>query len=472
MSQSFFQEFLVISDAWTAVFLLAIIALFGFVWWLGKTGLSFSSRLLISTGLGILLGVAVLWTGGFPYEPSEITWMNEVNHWYHLFANGFMRLLQMIVIPLVFVSIIRVFTNMSKEAGVGKLVGRTVGTLLMFVTLGLVIGSLVAWGFGLGTSANVLESGEALRETSSIVNTVLNLIPSNPVQSMANNAVIPTIIFAVFIGTATNWQSKKSAQSVIPFVNLVESCYQIITNVANMVIKLMPYAVIALLANVLVGRGLSVLSDALGFAGAYYLSVVILFMVHMLFLWFRGLNPIQYMKNVMDALILAFTSRSSLATLPVSIEKLTKNAGVNQGTSTFVASLGANGGMTGAGIYAGIFAVMLANLAGVPVDFGFILMLVIVMALSTFGIAGVPGGILLIISIVISAVGLGEHFHLMGAVIAIDALMDMGRTFINVNGALVTSVSVGKSLNQVNIEVYNQQVPSQTWKPNNPVSSS
>ena len=248
---------------------------------------------------------------------------------------------------------------------------------------------------------------------------------------------------------------KKYETIVKPFIDLVEAFYKIILSVAMTIIKWMPYAVIALLANTIAGRGISAINDAIGFILATYVGVALMMVVHFILIACKGLNPIRYVHNVIDALVLAFTSRSSLGTLPVSIEKLTENVGLDNGTATFVGSLGSNAGMNGcAGIYPALVAVMVANMTGTPIDITFIMMLIIVIALASFGIAGLPGSATMAISVVLSGMGLGEYFPLIAGVIAIDPILDMGRTMLNVNGTLTTAVLVGKAFNQIDEEVY------------------
>lgn len=221
------------------------------------------------------------------------------------------------------------------------------------------------------------------------------------------------------------------------------------------IIKWMPYAVIALLANTIAGRGMAAIGEAIDFILATYIGVALMFVVHLILIALSGLNPFRYVKNVLDALVLAFTSRSSLGTLPVSIEKLTDNVGLDNGTATFVGSLGSNAGMNGcAGIYPALVAITVANMTGTPIDMTFIIMLVIVIALASFGIAGLPGSATMAISVVLSGMGMGEYFPLIAGIIAIDPILDMGRTMLNVNGTLTTAVLVGKSFNKIDQDVY------------------
>ena len=465
MNSTFFEQFLVFTNVRTGIFLGVIIALFALQYYLKKKDIfSLSGRLMLSTFLGLGLGISILFVAGMPEVPLAVDWINEVRTWYGLVADGFMALLRMIVVPLVLVSIIRVIVNMEGGKSVGKLVSRGVGFLIFTTLIGAVIGIIFASIFGLGSGAALNYGDDEVRAVTSVVATILGLLPDNPFAALSNGAVIPTIIFATFVGLAIRKQAAIDVKIVQPFINLNEAVYTIIMNIANTVIGWLPYAVVALLANTIASRGLQAFREVALFAGLYILSVFVMFSVQLTLLTFNGLNPVKYIKNVGKALILAFTSRSSLGTLPVSVKALTDNAGLNQGTATFVTSLGANGGMNGAGIYSALISIMLANMIGHPVDFTFIVMLLLVIALSSFGIAGVPGGILLMISIPLTALGLGEHFALAATVFAVDPIIDMFRTFTNVSGALTASLVVGKSVDEVDMDVYNEAVVDVTVK--------
>ena len=182
-----------------------------------------------------------------------------------------------------------------------------------------------------------------------------------------------------------------------------------------------------------------------------------MFIIHLSLIAISGLNPIKYVKNAMEPLILAFTSRSSLGTLPVTIDKLTNNQGIEEGTSSFVASLSANMGMNGcAGIYPALMAVTISNMVGVEQTMSFYAMLVVVITIGSLGIAGLPGTATMAVSVVLSGVGLGAYFPLAGGILAIDPILDMGRTMINVNGGMTTAVLVGKSLGKLDKEIFDK----------------
>ena len=205
------------------------------------------------------------------------------------------------------------------------------------------------------------------------------------------------------------------------------------------------------MASTIASRGVKSLLDVVDFILALYISVAIMFVVHLVIITLSGMNPLTYIKNASKALILAFTSRSSLGTLPVTLEVLTENMDVDSGTASFVTSLGSNMGMNGcAGIYPALVSVMLANMAGVEMNFTFYVMLIIVITISSLGIAGIPGTATMSVSVVISGMGMGAYFPLVGAIIAIDPILDMGRTMLNVNGAMAASIAVDSSMKKEN----------------------
>ena len=455
MQSTFFTDFLYLTDIKTILFIVVLFALFFVMKQMEKKKVKFSTRMLSATGIGLVLGLLIQVVGGFPDAPLEVPFIAEINKWYGLFANGFMDLLKMLVIPLIFVSIMRVIINMKQGENLGKLTARTLGLLVGTTAIAAMIGLVVGNLFQLGVNSHLVAGEATIREVSSLVDTLRGLLPSNPIASMANGNVVAVVIFAAFLGLATKRQTKKYYDIVKPFIDLVEAFYKIILSVAMTIIKWMPYAVIALLANTIAGRGMAALGEAIDFILATYIGVALMFVVHLILIALSGLNPFRYVKNVLDALVLAFTSRSSLGTLPVSIEKLTDNVGLDNGTATFVGSLGSNAGMNGcAGIYPALVAITVANMTGTPIDMTFIIMLVIVIALASFGIAGLPGSATMAISVVLSGMGMGEYFPLIAGIIAIDPILDMGRTMLNVNGTLTTAVLVGKSFNQIDQDVY------------------
>ncbi|WP_042273639.1 cation:dicarboxylate symporter family transporter [[Clostridium] dakarense] len=449
MDTTFFSQFIMITNVFTIVSIIVLIGLFFITKKLSKK-VNFTKLMIISTLLGIGLGVIIQWVAGFPKDPSTVTWLTEVDKWYGLIGYGFMDLLKMLVVPIVFVSIIRVIMNLKEGEDINKLTSRTIimllGTTAIAVIVGIVIGNL----FKLGVGEQVVKSSDQMKEITPVVDTLRGLLPSNPVNAMAEANIVAVVIFAAFIGLAIKRLNKKYSDVIKPFVDLIEAFYKIIVSVSITVIKLMPYAVIALMANTIVGRGVSSILGVIDFIVALYVSIFIMFIIHLIIISLNGINPITYVKNVSKPLILAFTSRSSVGTLPVTIEALTDNAKVDEGIASFVTSLGSNMGMNGcAGIYPALMAVTIANMSGTPMNFSFYAMLLVVVTISSLGIAGIPGTASMAVSVVISGMGMGAYFPLAGGILAIDPILDMGRTMLNVNGSMISAVTVAKSFNKI-----------------------
>lgn len=449
MSNTFLSEFLLITNIHTVLMIFLLIGVFLIISKMSKK-LKFNKLMITSIFIGLILGIFIQAVAKFPDDPTSITWINEVTAWYGLFGNGFMDLLKMIVVPLVLVSIIRVIMNM-KDDNLGKLTFRSMTMFFVTTAIAAIIAIVVANLFKLGTNLEVVNSSNEVREIVSLPSTIRGLLPSNPVQAMAEGNTVAVVIFAVFLGLAIRRLRRKYMDIIKPFIDLVEAFYKIIVSVAITVIKMMPYAVVPLMASTIASRGVKSLLDVTDFILALYISVVIMFLVHIIIVAASGMNPITYIKNSSKALILAFTSRSSLGTLPVTMEVLTDNLNVDLGTASFVTSLGSNMGMNGcAGIYPALVSVMIANMAGVQMNFTFYVMLIIVITISSLGIAGIPGTATMAVSVVISGMGMASYFPLAGAIIAIDPILDMGRTMLNVNGAMTAAVAVDNSLNRNN----------------------
>ena len=454
---SFLSQFLKITDLKTVIFIAVLIGTFFIVKQFEKKKVKFSTRTIYATIIGLILGVIIQLVAGLPENPAEVTWLQEVTKWYGLFGSGFMDLLKMLVVPMVFVSILRVIINMGEGDDLGKLTFKSLGMLLMTTALAAIVGIVVGNVMKLGVGTDVVATADTeLREITPLVDTLRGLLPSNPVASMADGNIVAIIIFATFLGLAVKRLSKKYLDIIKPFIDLVEAFYKIIVSVAMTVIKFMPYAVVALLANTITARGLASMISVVQFIVALYISAAIMFVIHLIIIALNGLNPITYIKNAAEPLLLAFTSRSSLGTLPVTIEALTDKQGVEEGVASFTASLGANMGMNGcAGIYPALMAVTIANMAGVEMNASFYAMLLVVITISSLGIAGLPGTATMAVSVVLSGVGIGSYFPLAGGILAIDPILDMGRTMLNVNGSTTTAVIVGKSLKKLDKEVFN-----------------
>lgn len=451
MNLTFFTEYLLVSNFYSVIFIALLIGSLFFIRKLYKKNLDFTKIILVAIGMGITLGVLIQMVAGFPDAPKSITWVNEVTSWYGLLGNGFMDLLRMIVVPLIFVSIIRIIINM--EDNIGSTVAKTVFFLLATTAVASIIAVVVANIFNIGETMAIASDFEgSIRSVDSLVMTIRNLIPKNPLEAMVNMNIIAVIVFASFIGIAFRSIKKRediSKHTVETFSHFVEASFEIAVSIVNIIIDFMPYAIVALLANVIASQGIITLKSTIGFIVALYTAMAIMFLVHMFMISLSGINPIKYIKAVSKALILAFFSRSSLGTLPVTIKSLT-NVGLDEGIASLTGSLGANMGMNAcAGIYPAMAIIFVAKMVGIPMDFGFYFMMIAIIALSSIGIAGIPGTATIALALTLSGMGLGEYFPLLGAIIAIDPILDMGRTMLNVSGTMASAVTVGKLENKL-----------------------
>ena len=450
MTPVFFQRFLMISEAKTVAFILALFALFCIIRLLGKRKVGFSARVLIATGLGLLLGLAVQAAAAFPPDPMSVRFVNEITRWYGLFGNGFIDLIRMLVIPLITVSIINVIINI-KGAGLGRLTGNTLAVTMAMAAVAAVLGLALGLAFDLGAGFASTEKSSVIKDVKPVADTLRALLPANPVTAMTDTNVIGLVIFAAFFGVAALRMGGKYPDAVRPFYELIGALHKIIVSVAMSVIKLMPYAVIALLANTIAQHGLKSVLEVLLFIGVLYLGVTIMFAIQLLVLSLFGLNPWVYVRKASAALIAAFTSRSSVGVLPVTIATLTRKLGVSEGTANFVAGLGSTAGMQGcAGLFPAMILIFVANHSGTPIDLTFLVMSVIVITIGSFGIAGIPGTATMAASVALSGTGLGTFFPMVSPILAVDPLIDMARTMLNVSGAMVNSLIVDKRLGLLN----------------------
>ncbi len=454
MTDVFFKQFLMISDFKTILFLLVLVAIFVLLKLLQKKKVSFAARVLTATGIGLALGIVIQIVSGFSNKPTEIPFVSEVTKWYSLFGNGFIDLVRMLVIPLVIVSIIHVIINMKEGADIGKLARVTIVTTMIMVAIAVVVGLVLGVIFGLGKGMNITtDKTTEIKEVTSIVDTIRGLLPANPITAMYDTNVIAIVIFSAFFGIAAKRMSKKYMDVVKPFYDLINALQKIIISVAMSIIKLMPYAVVALLANTIAQRGIASIGAVIKFILVLYLAVFVMFLLQMMTLVLFKINPAFYLKKGMETMIMAFTS--SVGTLPMTISTLHKKLGVSEGTANFVASFGTTAGMQGcAGVFPALLVVFVANMGGSPIDITFLIMSIIVISIGSLGIAGIPGTATMAASVALSGTGMASSFPLISPILAIDPIIDMGRTFLNVTGSMVNALIVDKILGHFSQEEY------------------
>ena len=458
MNNVFFKEFLKISDIKTIIFLFVLIIILFGLNKLPKKKFSFSAKVMIATVVGLILGLVIQVVAGFPNNPMELTFVSETTLWYSLIGGGFISFVRMLVIPLVMVSIIHVIINMKEDAKLGALVQRTLIITLIMVAISVALGIFLGKIFNVGhvEQAVAAEGVNKIREVKNIVDTLKALIPANPIEAMVNLNIVGLVIFSSMVGVAAKRMSKKYMEIVSPFFALINAMQKIIVSMAMSIIRWMPLAVVPLLANTIAQKGIGAIVEVSKFILVLYLAVAIMFVIQMLAVAMFGLNPITYVKKSISLLILAFTSRSSVGCLPVTISTLTNKLGVSESTASFVGSFGTTAGMQGcAGIFPALTIVFVTNMSGHNIDLTLIVMSIIVVSISSLGIAGIPGTATMAASVSLSGTGLASLFPLVNPILAIDPIIDMPRTMLNVIGSFTNAIMVDKSLGQINLSVYN-----------------
>ena len=456
MNSIFLEEFLMLSDFRTIIFITILFVLFYIMKRLQSKKVNFSKRMIIATVIGLILGLVIQVVAACPNDPMKVKFVAETTKWYSLFGNGFIDLIRLLVIPLVMVTIIHVIINMKEGANIGKLTKNTLIIMLVMVVIASIVGLSIGVLFNLGKQAG-LEGGTAeIKEVKTVVDTLRALIPANPIAAMVDTNIIALVIFSAFFGLSAKRMSKKYFDVVKPFYDLINALQKIIMSIAMTIIKFMPFAVIALLANTIAQRGLKSIIEVGMFIIALYVAATIMFIIQLIALAIFKINPITYLKKGLSVMILAFTSRSSVGSLPLTIETLIEKMGVNDGTASFVAGFGTTAGMQGcAGVFPALLLVYVANLNGIPIDFTYIAMSIVVISLGSFGIAGIPGTSTMAASVALSGVGLASSFPLVSPILAIDPIIDMARTLVNVTGSMVNALIVDKSLGELDMEHFN-----------------
>lgn len=457
MNTVFFKEFLMISDIKTIIFLAVLVGLFYLIHVLyHKKHMDFAVVVMIGTGLGLVLGLAIQFIAGFPDAPMEVAFVAETTTWFAMVGGGYINLIKMIVVPLVMVSIMQVIINMQQGKTMGLLVQKTIVVTMGMVAIAAVTGIVIGLLFGVGKGSELIEAGTATaKDIMPVATTIKNLIPGNIVGAMVESNIIGLVIFSAFLGLAIWWINYESKQAAQPLYTLINAAHKAMINMALLILDYMPWAVMALLANTIAQRGLSSILDVGKFIIALYLATIVQFIIQLILLALNGMNPVPYIKKSYATMLMAFTSRSSVGCLPMTIETLTKKLGVDQGTASFVAGFGTTAGMQGcAGIFPSLLIIYVCNVTGTPIDITMIVMTIFVVTIGSLGIAGIPGTATMAASVGLSGVGMGAQFAMVSPILAIDPIIDMPRTMLNVTGSLTNALVVDKHMGSLNEDAY------------------
>ncbi len=436
-----------------------------------RTEQTLSKRVFTSLGLGVLFGGALqlIYGGGSQIVADTLEYVNIV-------GAGYVSLLKMIIMPLIMVSIIGAIVKVKDSGSLGKISGLTIGILLATTAASALIGILVSNMFGLSADgivqgAREIARGEMLEsrltniEAVSFADMVISFFPGNPFADLAGSratSTIAVVIFSAFIGVASLSVMRTHPELGASFEKFINVAQEIVRTLVRMVLSLTPYGVLALMTKVVAGSNYADILSLINFVIASYVGLALILVMHLVLVSFVGVNPIRFLKKILPVLLFAFTSRSSAGTIPLNIDTQVKQLGNGEGVSNFSASFGATMGQNGcAGLYPAMLAVMIAPTIGInPLDPGFIATLIAIVTISSFGIAGVGGGATFAALIVLSA--LDMPVALAGLLISIEPLIDMGRTAVNVSGAMTAGTITSRVLGQADDTIFNQDLETDT----------
>ncbi|MCY8857394.1 L-cystine transporter [Bacillus atrophaeus] len=445
--------------------LFIIILLIAGLFVMQKKHVSFSKRVFTALGLGIVFGFALQLIYG---PASDI--VTQTADWFNIAGGGYVKLLQMIVMPLVFISILGAFTKLKLTKNLGKISGLILGILIATTAIAAAVGIVSALSFDLQTiqidqGDTELSRGQELEQKSedmtakTLPQQMIELLPSNPFLDFTGarpTSTIAVVIFAAFLGVAFLGVKRKQPEQAETFKKMVDAVYSIIMRVVTLILRLTPYGVLAIMTKTIATSDIDSILKLGMFVIASYAALIVMFIIHLLLVTFSGLNPFMYMKKALPVMIFAFTSRSSAGSLPLNI-KTQRSMGVPEGIANFAGSFGLSIGQNGcAGIYPAMLAIMIAPTVGQnPLDPAFIVSVIAVVAISSFGVAGVGGGATFAALLVLSA--LNMPVALAGLLISVEPLIDMGRTALNVSGSMTAGLITSKATKDIDTAAFNDQ---------------
>ncbi|MCA1058680.1 L-cystine transporter [Rossellomorea aquimaris] len=447
--------------------ILVFLVLIGVLFHMQRKNVSFSKRVFAALGLGIVFGLGLQWV----YEAGDENVTQSIE-WFNIVGTGYIKLLQMIVMPLVFVSIVSAFTKLKQSSNLGKISVLIIGLLVGTTAVAAAVGIATTAAFDLeaiqidqgnaeAARGVQLEERAAALEGQSYPQKILELLPQNPFLDLTGEratSTIAVVIFAGFIGIAYLGVRRKEPDTAESFKKIVDSIYAVVMRIVTLVLRLTPFGVLAIMAKTVALSDFDAIMKLGEFVGASYIALIVMFLIHLILLTLTGLNPVTYVKKVLPVLAFAFTSRSSAGTLPLNIQTQKNKLGVSEGIANFSGSFGLSIGQNGcAGVYPAMLAVMIAPTVGInPFTPSFIFTLIAVVAISSFGVAGVGGGATFAAILVLSAMDL--PVALAGLLISIEPLIDMGRTAVNVSGAMTSGIITSKVTGELDTETYNKEM--------------
>lgn len=418
---------------------------------------SLTTKVLIGMLLGIATGFLLQYTqsrtGGefHVFGISIVLKSLFTDGLFHVIGQIFIASLQMLVVPLVLVSLICGVCSLSEPAQLGRLGGKSLFLYLATTAIAISVAITLALIVSPGTGIEMM-SDTQFQPTSapSLAQTFINMVPSNPISAMATGNMLQIIVFAVLFGVALA-MSGESGERLVSFFNDVNV---VIMKLVTILMNLAPYGVFALMARLFSDIGLDTIYALLKYfmvtLGALLIHALIIY--RLLFVALTRLNPKQLFRKVKDAAVFAFSTASSAATLPVTLETVRYKLGVDNSIASFTAPLGSTINMDGTAIMQGVATVFIAQVFGVDLSIGDYLMVIVTATLASIGTAAVPGVGLVMLALVLQQVNLPVEG--IALIIGVDRLLDMTRTAVNVTGDCTVSCIVAHSEGKLDKAIY------------------
>jgi len=416
---------------------------------------SLSRQILAGLGAGVVFGLALQFA--YSGNPDAISGTLE---WTNVIGSSYVNLLRMIIMPLVLVMMIAAVVRMREVAALGRIGGVVIGILIGTTVIAALVGIAMANIFGLTADgltegarelarAEVLVARQETVEGLSLAEMLVRFIPSNIFYDLTGarpTSIIAVVLFGILFGIAALMVCNEQPQRADAIIGFVDTAQAIIMQLVHLVMALTPYGILALITKVVAGSNGADILNLISFVVASYIAISIMFGVHSLLLRLNGVSVADYFRKVWPVLTFAFTSRSSAATIPLNVETQVEELKVPTPIANLSATFGATIGQNGcAGIYPAMLATMIAPTMGIdPLAPAFILKLVAIVAISSFGIAGVGGGATFAALVVLPAMGF--PVLLAALLISIEPLIDMARTALNVNGSMTAGLLTGRLL--------------------------
>ena len=407
--------------------------------------MTLTKRILLGMLAGLVLGVIFNILLGIETLPEPLRMTIEdvlVMGLFDTVGQIFIASLKLLVVPLVFVSLVLGTASLGSNSRMGVMAGKTVAlymvTTCIAITLALVTASIIKPGVGMDLASASSFMGS---EAPSLKQVIINMFPTNPVTAMAEGNMLQIIVFSLLMGLALAQVGDRGQRTFEWF----ESADAVVMRMVLILMNLAPYGIFALLTKLFTQLGYGAIADL----GKYVFTLVFVLVLHLtlvycgLIKFICGLNPIKFLQNVRPAMLFAFSTASSSATLPVTIRTVENRMGVDNSVASFVLPLGATIHMDGTAVMQGVATAFIAQAYGIDLSFTDYLMVILTATLASVGTAGVPGVGLIMLSMVLTQVGLPVEG--VALIIGVDRLLDMLRTSVNVAGDSMVATFIGKS---------------------------